>query len=158
MRSPQIQEQPFIFRGNDFVTPVMRFCFIANVAPEKHKGVAMVAISGDDLRNCVSTGNQDGQEQCDCAPSIKARANCSSTEAFPICAAKSKQSGGTIGKILSTRFDGISDMTSKPPKVQQINQKVSADISRNAAPIFHRRERRWRIAIAIISTLHGANL
>jgi hypothetical protein len=48
---------------------------------------------------------------------------------LPICAAKSRQSGGTIGKILSTRFDGISDITTNPPKLQQSSQKVWGDIA-----------------------------
>src|SRR5881394_1798155 len=75
-----------------------------------------------------------------------------------ICAAKSKQSGGRIGKILSTRFDGISDIAIRPPKLQQSSQKVSGDISRNAARIRHRRDARLRMATPIISTLQGANL
>ena len=53
---------------------------------------------------------------------------------LPICAAKSKQSGGITGKILSTRLDGISDITIKPPRLQQSSQTVSGDISRNAVP------------------------
>src|SRR6476661_6304149 len=75
-----------------------------------------------------------------------------------ICAAKSKQSGGTIGKILSTRLDGISDIAINPPKLQQSSQKVPGDISRNAAPIFHRRDARSKMATPIISTLQGASL
>src|SRR5215475_3563513 len=77
---------------------------------------------------------------------------------FPICAASSKQSGGTTGKILSTRFDGISDIAISPPMLQQISQKVSGDISRNAERSHQSRDRRSTTAIPIISTLHGANL
>src|SRR4026209_2701149 len=77
---------------------------------------------------------------------------------FAICAASSKQSGGITGKILSTRLDGISDITIKPPKLQQSSQKVSGEMSRNAVPIFHRRDARSKIAIAISRMLHGANL
>src|SRR5439155_8660248 len=61
---------------------------------------------------------------------------------LPTCAAKSKQSGGITGKIRSTRLDGISDITTKPPKLQQSSQKVAGDMSRNAAPILHRRDAR----------------
>src|SRR6266545_401930 len=50
---------------------------------------------------------------------------------LPTCAASNKQSGGITGKIRSTRLDGISDITIKPPRPQQISQKVSGDISRN---------------------------
>src|SRR5437867_12838541 len=49
-----------------------------------------------------------------------------------ICAANSKHSGGMIGKIRSTRLDGINDIKIKPPTLQQSSQKVSGDISRNA--------------------------
>jgi hypothetical protein len=78
---------------------------------------------------------------------------------FPICAAKSRQSGGTIGKILSTRFDGISDITTNPPRLQQSSQKVSGDISRKTERSRQlRRQAARTIAIAIISTLQGANL
>jgi hypothetical protein len=73
MRSPQIQEQPLVFRGNDFVTPVVRFRFIANVVSEKNKSVAMTAISGNDFRNCVSAGEYDREEQRDGAPSTDTR-------------------------------------------------------------------------------------
>src|SRR5438874_6889380 len=59
---------------------------------------------------------------------------------FAICAASSKQSGGTTGKILSTRLEGISDITTKPPRLQQRSQKVSGDISRNAERHSHLRE------------------
>jgi hypothetical protein len=62
IRFPQIQEQPFILGGNDFVTPVMRFCFVANVAPEKHKSVAVIAISEDDFGNCVATRDQNRED------------------------------------------------------------------------------------------------
>jgi hypothetical protein len=51
-----------------------------------------------------------------------------------IWAASSKQSGGIMGN-LSTRFDGISDMTISLPMLQQISQKVSGDISRNRAQL-----------------------
>src|SRR4029077_6966127 len=74
------------------------------------------------------------------------------------CDAKSKQSGGTMGNILSTRLDGISDIAIRPPRLQQSSQKVSGDISRNAAPIFHRRNARSKMATPIISALQGANL
>src|ERR1700746_2202412 len=74
------------------------------------------------------------------------------------CAASSKQSGGITGKILSTRFDGISDITISPPRLQQSSQKVSGDISRNTERNRQFRDRRSKIAIAAISTLHGANL
>src|SRR5207253_2926789 len=77
---------------------------------------------------------------------------------LPICAAKSKQSGGTTGKIRSTRLDGISDIAIRPPRLQQISQKVPGEIARNAAPIFHRRDARSKIAIAISRMLHGENL
>src|SRR5215470_9713005 len=77
---------------------------------------------------------------------------------FPICAASSKQSGGTIGKILSTRLDGINDIAMSPPKLQQSSQKVSGDISRSAAPILHRRDARSNAAMLMISKLQGANL
>src|SRR5436190_11807557 len=77
---------------------------------------------------------------------------------LPICAASNKQSGGIIGKILSTRLDGTSDMTISPPALQQSSQKVSGEISRNTAPILHRRNARSKIAIAISRMLHGANL
>src|SRR5437016_9270337 len=77
---------------------------------------------------------------------------------FPTCAASSRQSGGTTGKIRSTRFEGISDIAIKPPKLQQTNQNVSGDISRNTACSFDSLERRSTIAVAIINTLHGANL
>src|SRR6516225_1545168 len=77
---------------------------------------------------------------------------------FAICAASSKQSGGITGKILSTRFDGISDIAIRPPILQQISQNVSDDISRNAAPILHRRDARSKTAMPMISRLQGANL
>src|SRR6266566_2623361 len=77
---------------------------------------------------------------------------------LPICAAKSKQSGGITGKILSTRLDGMSDIMIKPPMLQQSSQKVPGCISRNAAPILHRRDDRSKIAIAMRRMLHGANL
>src|SRR5881394_927332 len=75
-----------------------------------------------------------------------------------ICAAKSKQSGGITGKILSTRFDGISDIAIRPPKLQQSSQKVPGDISRKSERNRQFRERRSTSATAIINTLHGANL
>jgi hypothetical protein len=62
VRFPQVQEQPFVFGGNDFVTPVMRFRFVANVAPEKHKSVAMIAISEDDFGDCVATADQNRED------------------------------------------------------------------------------------------------
>src|SRR5512133_2028760 len=77
---------------------------------------------------------------------------------FAICAASSKQSGGITGKILSTRLDGITDITIKPPRLQQNSQKVPGHILRNAAPMFHRRDARSKIAMAISRMLHGANL
>src|SRR6266566_9442939 len=54
MRFPQIEQQPFILRGNDFVTPMMHIGFMANVASESDKRVAMITITGDDLENCVA--------------------------------------------------------------------------------------------------------
>src|SRR5438270_13144712 len=77
---------------------------------------------------------------------------------FPTCAANSKQSGGITGKIRSTRFDGISDIATRPPTLQQSSQNVSGDRSRNAVPILHRRDATSKTATAIISTLQGANL
>src|SRR5438105_5316461 len=71
-----------------------------------------------------------------------------------ICAASSKQSGGITGKILSTRFDGISDIAIKPPMLQQTSHKVSGDIWRKNAPSRQSRERRSTTAMAIIKTLH----
>src|SRR6266436_9737434 len=47
-----------------------------------------------------------------------------------ICAANSKHSGGMIGKIRSTRLEGISDIKIKPPTLQQSSHKVSGDMSR----------------------------
>src|SRR6266567_7083214 len=76
---------------------------------------------------------------------------------FPTCAAKSKQSGGIIGKIRSTRFEGMSDIATKPPKLQQSSQKISGDISRTTDRRRHFRDRRSATARTIISTLHGAN-
>jgi hypothetical protein len=40
---------------------MMRFCFMTNVASENNKRVAMITISGNDLRNCVaaSFANED---------------------------------------------------------------------------------------------------
>src|SRR4029453_17654430 len=84
--------------------------------------------------------------------------NCSLAKIFPICAAKSKQSGGITGKILSTRFDGISDITIRPPMLQQSSQKVSGDISRNTERNRQFCDRKPTVAIPIINTLHGANL
>src|SRR5438132_4388805 len=82
-----------------------------------------------------------------------------STASLPeICAASSKQSGGIIGKILSTRFDGISDITIRPPMLQQNSQKVSGDISQKRPRSRQFRDRKPTPAIPIISTLHGANL
>src|ERR1041385_3332067 len=75
-----------------------------------------------------------------------------------ICAAKSKHNGGTIGKILSTRLDGISDIAIRPPRLQQSSQKVSGRISRKAARILHRRDARSNAASPVISRLQGANL
>src|SRR6266567_2764224 len=77
---------------------------------------------------------------------------------LPTCAAKSKQSGGITGKILSTRFEGISDIATKPPKLQQSSQKISGDISRTTDRSRHFRDRRSATARTIISTLHRANL
>src|SRR5690242_13653142 len=77
---------------------------------------------------------------------------------FAICAASSKQSGGITGKILSTRFDGISDIAMKPPMLQQSSQKASGDVSRKSERNRQLRERRSTNTIAIINTLHGANL
>src|SRR6266403_888173 len=57
-----------------------------------------------------------------------------------ICAANSKHSGGIIGKIRSTRLDGINDIKIKPPALQQSSQKVSGEISRNAERSRHFRE------------------
>src|SRR3954454_3934362 len=76
---------------------------------------------------------------------------------FPICAASSKQSGGIAGKILSTRFDGMSDIMISPPMLQQTSQKVSGDIPRKHERNRQFRERRSTSAIAIINRLHGAN-
>src|SRR6266550_7650979 len=72
MRFPQIEQQPFILRGNDFVTPMMRFCFMTNVASENNKRVAMITISRDNLENCVAADNQDRENQRDRTPSIDA--------------------------------------------------------------------------------------
>src|SRR6266581_6120005 len=77
---------------------------------------------------------------------------------FPTCAASSKQSGGIIGKIRSTRFEETSDITTRPPTLQQTSQKVSGDISRKTARSRQFRERRSMMARTIMSTLHGANL
>src|SRR6266480_5094179 len=77
---------------------------------------------------------------------------------LPTCAAKSKQSGGITGKILSMRFEGISDITTKPPKLQQSSQNVAGDMSRKTESSRHFRDRRSATARTIISTLHGANL
>src|SRR6266404_3792065 len=77
---------------------------------------------------------------------------------LPICAASNKQSGGITGKILSTRLDGISDITIKPTRLQQSSQKTSGDISRNAERSLQFREERSTNAIASSSRLHGANL
>jgi hypothetical protein len=51
----------------------------------------------------------------------------------PTAAARSKQSGATIGKMRSIRFEGTQDMTSNPPRLQARSQNVSGDIVRNAA-------------------------
>src|SRR5262245_19358689 len=75
-----------------------------------------------------------------------------------IWAASSIQSGGITGKILSTRFDGISDITINPPKLQHTSQRVSGDIWRNAERNRQFCNRKSNSAIAIISTLRGANL
>src|SRR5882724_10051588 len=57
-----------------------------------------------------------------------------------ICAAKSKHSGGMIGKIRSTRLEGISDIKIKPPTLQQSSHKVSGDMSRIIERSRHFRE------------------
>src|SRR5687767_15619388 len=46
----------------------------------------------------------------------------------PTTAASSKQSGGTIGKMRSTRLEGMHDMTSNPPRLQARSQNISGDI------------------------------
>src|SRR6266516_6210286 len=74
MRFPQVEQHSFIFRGNDFVAPMMQFCFMSNFSSENDECVEMIAISGGDFRNCVAAGNQDRQEQRDRGPSIDARA------------------------------------------------------------------------------------
>src|SRR6266702_1143329 len=53
----QIEEQRFVLRGNDFVTPMIRLRFMANLASENDESAAMIAISGDDFRNRVPAGS-----------------------------------------------------------------------------------------------------
>src|SRR4029453_4538700 len=59
MRLPQIEEQRLVPRRNNFITPVPRFCFPTNVAPEDSQRVAMIAIAGNYLPSCVATGKED---------------------------------------------------------------------------------------------------
>ena len=61
-----------ILCGNGFATPMMHFCFTTNLSSENDERIAMIAISGNDFRNCVAAGNQNRQEQRDCAPETNA--------------------------------------------------------------------------------------
>ena len=182
MRLSKIEKQPFIFGRYDLVTPVMRFRFVPHISSKDGQRISMIAIAGDHLPTCVAAGEKDCQGESDSAPRIdtRQRSSCSHRPMGglvwfntsrrtarravaigmrgAICAASSKQSGGITGKILSTRFDGISDITISPPMLQQSSQKVSGDISRNTERNRQFRDRRPTAAIPIISTLHGANL
>ena len=181
MRLSKIEKQPFIFGRYDFVTPVMRFRFMPHISSKNGERISMIAIAGDHLPTCVAAGEKDCKGESESAPTIDMRQRSSVATALwrsrliqycsrtarravatelrdAICAASSKQSGGITGKILSTRFDGISDITISPPMLQQSSQKVSGDISRNTERNRQFRDRRPTAAIPIISTLHGANL
>ena len=70
MRFSQIEQQPFILRGNYFVTPMVHLRLATDVASENSKRVAMIAIAGDDFENCVAAGEQDRQKQRQGAPEI----------------------------------------------------------------------------------------
>src|SRR4051812_11685134 len=75
---------------------------------------------------------------------------------LPMAAANNKQSGGTIGKIRSIRFDGTNDITSSPPRLQAISQNISGAIvgrdSVEPPPLFLQATN----ANPIRSKLHGA--
>src|SRR5450755_2071553 len=89
------------------------------------------------------------------------RAAVSSERNCEYCAASSRQSGGTTGKMRSTRFDGTSDIMSNPPNDQQTSHPVSGDILVQKLDCFKRSSfaaRKLRIARPIISKLQGANL
>src|ERR1700694_347372 len=89
----------------------------------------------------------------------KLRARCfSSLKNSLACAATNKQSGGITGKIRSTLFEGMIDMNTSPPLLQQISQNAAGDISWKAARKLQRRARRSTIASPIMSALHGKNL
>ena len=163
IRLSKIQKQSFVFGRYDLVTPVTHFRFVLHIPSKGSQRILMRAIAGDHLPTCVATAEEHCQGECCCRPDRYTSILFLSTGLGPvssdsillqerptepwlqelrlaICAARSKQSGGITGKILSTRFDGISDITIKPPMLQQSSQKVSGDISRNAALILHRRD------------------
>ena len=65
MRLLQIEKEPFIFRSQHFVTPTVRFRLVANISSKDDERIAMIAIAAEDFKNCVTTGEQDGEGQCD---------------------------------------------------------------------------------------------
>src|SRR5262249_60473243 len=75
-----------------------------------------------------------------------------------ICGANKKKSARTTEKFRQTRLDETSKIKTTPPMLQQSSQRASGDISRKTPRHRQFRERRSMTAIAIISTLHGANL
>jgi hypothetical protein len=63
-----------------------------------------------------------------------------------------------MGKIRSTRFEGMSDMRRRPPKIQQTSHTISGEARRHQAgiPIFS--ERTFRTVSAMRRMLQGPNL
>jgi hypothetical protein len=89
----------------------------------------MIAISGDDFGNCVAAGNQDRQEQCDGTPSI----NAVIAQRKRLNLRGQKQTKAALKKIRSTRFDGISDITTRRQRAKAKQPKFPGDICENAA-------------------------
>src|SRR5436190_6702941 len=59
----QIKKQPFVFRGDDLISPMVRRRFATNVASENSQRVAMVPIAGEHLPNRVAPGEQQGYHE-----------------------------------------------------------------------------------------------
>src|SRR5712671_1060423 len=65
MRLSKIEKQPFIFGRYDLVTPVVCFRFVPHISSKNGERVAMIAIAGDHLPNCVAAGEKNCEDERD---------------------------------------------------------------------------------------------
>ena len=126
MIAPQVEQHSLLAPADHGEAPIMLLGFPPNAARKPHQRIAPSMVALADFP-CHITAGENGRRRS--APSSTTPAPFRATvrigTAAATCAPNNKQSGGITGKIRSTRFDGMTDMRSRPPTLQQTSQSVS---------------------------------